>query len=387
MNLYKKLYKIKANNSNKEVDIEKIITIFLKKVRKEAMEQIKYRVPNLNEKNIHWVIAVPEILDIISKQIMINSAQNAGLIRDDDDLLNCFVLKYEAASLYYYYCSKYDVENNGIDDGNPFILCDIGDEFFDIISLKKIKKNNEIKYEELYPSNGGEYGCNKINEYFKDRVIKELFGEIIYNKTKDNIIKNKYNDWLYFERNIELFQRNFVKIEQLGQYFIIDCDIFIDEINNEEELEKLIDKFNLRYPSWKLDLDRRFWKILFLYQIINDLMLELINKIINNYIMPTLNSINDIKTIIFMCESSSNRILFNMIKKDKKLMNLNIINLPNPEVALSYGPVLYLQNHYKTNSKKQEFPFKIKPSEIWDYNIYKKGIKKFHDKMTKYINA
>ena len=35
MNLYKRKYKIKANNSNEEVDIEKIITIILKEVKKK----------------------------------------------------------------------------------------------------------------------------------------------------------------------------------------------------------------------------------------------------------------------------------------------------------------------------------------------------------------
>ena len=52
MNLYKRKYKIKANNSNEEVDIEKIITIILKEVKKKAMEQIKCRLPKLKEKNI-----------------------------------------------------------------------------------------------------------------------------------------------------------------------------------------------------------------------------------------------------------------------------------------------------------------------------------------------
>ena len=99
MNLYKKKYKIKANNSDKEVDIQYIITIILKEVKKKALEQIKLKLLNLDEKNIHWIITVPAIWETKSKQIMINSAQDAGLIREDDDPLHFFALEPEAASI------------------------------------------------------------------------------------------------------------------------------------------------------------------------------------------------------------------------------------------------------------------------------------------------
>ena len=92
MNLYKKEYIIKANNSGKEVNIEFIISKILKEVKERAINQIKNYKPNLNEANIHWVITVPAIWEIKSKQIMINSAQKAGLIRDDDDPSNFFAL-------------------------------------------------------------------------------------------------------------------------------------------------------------------------------------------------------------------------------------------------------------------------------------------------------
>ena len=209
MNLYKKIYKIKANNDNekvKEVDIEKIITIILKEVRKKAMEQIKYKLPNLNEKNIHWVITVPAIWDIKSKQIMINSAQNAGLIRKDDDPSNFFALEPEAASIYYHN-SRLGIENDDIDKGKPFILCDLGSGTVDIVTQKKVQKDKEIKFEELHKPVGGEYGCNKINEYFIDRVIKQLFGEKCYNESKDSICQNNYEDWSAFENSIELFKK------------------------------------------------------------------------------------------------------------------------------------------------------------------------------------
>ena len=98
MNLYtkesekkkgKKDYTIKANNSNKKVDIEYIITLILKKVKEIAIEQIKDKFKDFNLKNIHWTITVPAIWEIKSKQIMINAAQNAKMIRSDDEFF-CF---------------------------------------------------------------------------------------------------------------------------------------------------------------------------------------------------------------------------------------------------------------------------------------------------------
>ena len=64
-----------------------------------------------------------------------------------------------------------------------------------------------MKFEELYPPVGGEFGCNKINEYFMDRVIKQLIGETCFNKIKENICKNEYMKWYIFEEPIESFKK------------------------------------------------------------------------------------------------------------------------------------------------------------------------------------
>ena len=381
MNLYKRKYKIKANNSNEEVDIEKIITIILKEVKKKAMEQIKCRLPKLKEKNIHWVITVPAIWDIKSKQIMINSAQNAGLIRDDDDPSNFFALEPEAASIYYHN-SRHGIENDDIDKGKSLILCDLGSGTVDIVIQKKVKIGKEIKFEELHKPVGGEYGCNKINEYFIDRVIKQLFGEKCYNESKDSICQNNYEDWSAFENSIELFKKNFIKEEQLGQYYKIDCDVF-SVYFNLEELEKLVNNFNSKYPSWKLIIVKG-WKINFPYQIINDLMSELICKI-NEYITPILKSINDVKTFIFTGGASSNPILFEMLRKNK-LLNLNYVKSPNPEVAIAYGSVLYSYDHFIISPRKAKFTFGIKVSEVWNENKHKKLDKKESRKVYDSIN-
>ena len=386
MNLYKRVYTIKANNSDKEVDIQKIITIILKEVKTKALEQIKLKILDLDEKNIHWVITVPAIWENKSKQIMINAAQEAGLMRDDDDPSNFFALEPEAASIYYHN-SKHAIENDDIDKGKPFILCDLGSGTVDIVTQKKKKEDNEIKFEELYPPVGGDYGCNKINEYFMDRVIKKLFGENNFNKIKKEICNKNYNDWYKFEEEIEKFKTSYRKDDQLKKFFVIDCDIF-NEHHNEEYLKKLINDYNnnLKNKSWELEIDRS-WKIKFPYNIINDLMYELMNNIISKYINPILESI-DVKTLVFTGGASSNPILFNMIKEgiNSSDLNLNYVKSPNPEVAIAFGSVLYSYDHFIISPRKAKYNFGINSTQKWDKDIHKNGGVNINDRCVNWFS-
>ena len=241
-----------------------------------------------------------------------------------------------------------------------------------------------MKFEELYPPVGGEFGCNKINEYFMDRVIKKLIEEKLFNQIKENTCKNKYMKWYSFEGAIESFKKNFNKYDQIGQYSPIDCDIFKNEIS-EEELKKLISDFNSKNPSWKLQYDDN-WKILFPYQIIYDLMFELITNI-NKYIKDILKSISvkDIKSLIFSGGASSNPILFDMLKNNEQI-NLKYVKSTNPEVAIAFGSVIYSHDHFIISPRKAKFTFGIKVSEVWNENKHKKLDKKESRKVYDSIN-
>ena len=128
--------------------------------KKKAIEQIKISIPNLNENIIHWVITVPAIWELKSKQIMINAAQEAGMIREDDDISNFFALEPEAASIYY---QNSPLASKDIKDSkDPFILCDFGGGTVDIVTQRKIKTNLGFKFIEEYLPIGGNNGCNKL---------------------------------------------------------------------------------------------------------------------------------------------------------------------------------------------------------------------------------
>ena len=374
MNLYDRIYKVKARNSNKEVDIQYIIKLMLIEIKKKAIEQIKLSIPSLDKNMIHWVITVPAIWDLKSKQIMKEAAQEAGMIREDDDISNFFALEPEAASIYYQSSPQANQEIK--DSENPFIVCDFGGGTVDIVTQRKVKTNSNFQFNEEYPPIGGNYGCNKINEYFMGRIIKELFGEECFNETKNNICKNRYNEWIEFENKIEEFKKRFIREELISQNYIIDCDIFEHYCN--EDIKDLIMKFNDKHRNYELKLHRS-WKILFPFKIIYDLMDELTNKI-SEYISQIIEEVS-IETIIFSGGASVNPIIRQLIQDKNK--SIKIVLSHNPEVAISYGSVLFSYDHNVITPRKAKYTFGIKCRREWNEELHHNGGKKIYDELDK----
>ena len=381
MNLYNNLDKVKALNSDKEVDIEYIIKLILIETKKKAIEQIRLSIPNLDEKNIHYVITVPAIWDIKCKQKMIIASQQAGLIREDDDFSNFFALEPEAASIFLSY------ENNGkpcYQEINhhltnvPFILCDFGSGTVDIVTHKKKVENNVLKFEELYPPVGNNLGSNKINEYFIDRVIKPLIGEDNLNQIKKALYGTQdYESWSRFEKAIEEFKKNFKAKEQLNLDYEIDCSFFqVIEMNISEKIQNFNNNNKWKLTSGRFDK----YKIRFPFQIIYDFMVELINSIIE-LIIPITESIKEINTIIFCGGASTNPILYKILD-NSYLHKMNLIKAANPEIAISQGSVLFssLQNDV---FRKAKYTFGIKVSKKWKDSIHNSGGKKRFDEIEK----
>ena len=381
MNLYKNLDKVKALNSDKEVDIEYIIKLILIETKKKAIEQIRLSIPNLDEKNIHYVITVPAIWDIKCKQKMIIASQQAGLIREDDDFSNFFALEPEAASIYQAY------ENNGKRSymeiyyhlaNAPFILCDFGSGTVDIVTHKKKVNNNILKFEELYPPVGDDLGSNKINEYFIDRVIKPLIGEDNLNQIQKSLYGTQdYECWVRFEKSIEEFKKNFNDLDQLHLDYLIDCSFFqVIEMNISEKIHN----FN-NNNKWKITSDRfDKYKIRFPFQIIYDFMVELISRVIE-LIIPITESIKGINTIIFCGGISVNPILYKIFD-NSYLRGMHFIRAANPEIAISQGSVLF-SNLVNDVLRKAKYTFGIKVSKKWKDSIHNSGGKKRFDKIEK----
>ena len=335
-------------------------------------------IPNLDENIIHWVITVPAIWESKSKQIMINAAQEAGMIKEDDDISNFFALEPEAASIYYQNSPQANQEIKDSED--PFIVCDFGGGTVDIVTQRKIRTNSGLQFIEEYPPIGGNYyGCNKINEYFMERIIKDLFGEECFNEAKISICKNRYYEWIEFENKIEEFKKKLIKQEQINEKRSIDCDIFEHYCN--EDIKDLIMTFNKKHKNYELKIDRS-WKILFPFKIIYDLMKELTGKI-SGYILQIKGNVKNVETLIFTGGASVNPIIQQLIQDKIKFNNLKIVQSHNPEVAISYGSVLLSYDYNIINPRKAKYSFGIKKREAWNEKLHHNGGIKIYDELDK----
>ena len=153
--------------------------------------------------------------------------------------------------------------------------------------------------------------------------------------------------------------------------------------SNNIKLEDLIDIFNSDNPDWKLKIDRG-WRIFFPYQIIEDFMFQLTNKIID-YILEIMNNVKNIKYLIFTGGASINQNLKRMIQGSEDLQSLNFVQSHNPELAISQGSVLFAYNHNIASTRKARYSFGIKVYIDWDEREHAKGgIKEFSKIDNKY---
>lgn len=379
MNLYSNLDTIKAINSGKEVDIVQIITLILIETKNKAIEQIRLSFPNLDEKKIHFVITVPAIYDLKSKNKMFKAAKNAGLIGNNDETSNFFALEPEAASIYFSSDNHDKMFYQQIikdTKEKSFILCDYGSGTVDIVTQKKIFENNEFKFEELYPPVGDNLGANKINEYFIERVIKPLFGEENYEQIRRDLYESEdYELWVNFENAIENFKTNFNnKTEQLNKPYEIDCEFF--KILNLD-IDERISSFNSK-NKWKLSNSKfNKFKIKFPFQIIYDFMHELISQVIE-LILPITETVKDLDTIIFTGGATKNRVILEIFE-NSYLKNFHTIRSSNPEVAIGIGSVLFSLSQNIITSRKAKYSFGIKVSVKWNDSLHSSGGEKSDD--------
>ena len=380
MNLYKKNYKIKSNNQQKEVDIEYIIRLILIEVKKNTIMEIKKTKPSIIEKDCIFVISVPAIWDLKSKQIMLQASQNAGLFEENEDTSTFFSLEPEAASIYYN--TELSNYQDVIEPGCGFILCDLGGGTADIIAQKKVMINNKIYFDELHPPTGGSYGIQNINDNFIERVIKKLFGEQNVNKLLENI-KDDYLEWVKFENEVELFKKsyNFTFIDNNIKYYCINCEIFQNCFDGKINIEDLVNNFNQNRPeNLKIRIKRR-WNIEFPYKIMDDLMEELLEGVVN-YIKEISNNPNiKIQSLIFTGGGSLNPSITSKIEK-KTASYLNYIKSHNPETAISMGSVKWAYDKNIISKRIAKFTFGVAKSLEWNEELHKNGGKKIFNTLT-----
>ena len=328
MNLYKKEYKIKSQRG-KEVDIDIVISKILEEISSKALTQVNRVMNNsVKRKDIKWVLTVPAIWEEKSKQIMIKASLNAGLIDKNTDKSLFLALEPEAASIYYINIlfQQKKIHCPHIEQGSPYIICDIGSGTVDICTHKKIKeKENSFAIYEEYPPFGGDFGGKKINEEFINRLIIPLFGKEKVNELKNN--KDDYDEWTAFENNIELLKKSFP--DNLFDILNLDCRLFESENKNLNDYISEYYKKNLdyKYKIQNKNNNKNKWILQFESKIFHDITMELAQKIFSR-IEEIYNAVHT-NYIIFSGAGAENHVLTNYIIKCAKQKKIELIQNVN----------------------------------------------------------
>ena len=160
MKLYENQTEIKSSNANIFLKLDLVISKILIYIKQETIKAIKAVRPSIEESEIEWKVTVPAIWKNKSKEIMLNASKKAGIFNEGNEL--CFLaLEPEAAACAY--TNEGTSDQNAIEPGKIYIICDIGGGTIDISTHKRVNNKGQIYIEEVYPPSGGNYGSTYIN--------------------------------------------------------------------------------------------------------------------------------------------------------------------------------------------------------------------------------
>ena len=381
MYLYKNEKEITDNYSNEKYPLNKVISKFLKTIKKEAIKEIKARQESLRNKSledsIRWIITVPAIWSEQNKACMIEASKLAKLIKDTDDISNFFALEPEAAACFYSMSDK--AEKEILD--NPYIICDIGGGTTDITTHERIK-DEEGKYNinELYPPTGGAHGSREINKYILEEIlVKKIFTQEAYDKIKEKMKQegedadDLKDEMIRINDEINKF-KEFFKLDKINGTHKISLGAFFKKgFDEEPNIEELVKKYNDNIKEdWKIGIrSKNNWTLELPFKIINDLLQELIvdkaasyiNKIIN-YLKNRKKDKKEIKSVILAGGASANLSIHELFKKALP-PNLTVVVCDEPEIAVVKGAIHFAKNPYTISKRIARFSLGIKSVDNW----------------------
>ena len=391
MNLYEHKKWISSQNSDLQLPIVFVIQKFLEEIKKVAFQKIREIQIGINEKDIKWVVTVPAIWNDYEKSIMMEACIKANLVDENSDKSLFFALEPEAASIY---CSRNkEIEKKFFEEGKYYIICDLGGGTGDIVT-HLIGENQKL--EEIESATGGNYGSNEINKKILKDIIFKIFGIDNFNefykiyKTMREKKKNKfenlgtvYYEWHELERQINDFKED-TTLENVedNDTFPLNLSLFKDIYGEEEDIEQLINRYNLLCTKEELKLEvssKEKWIVNFPYKIMNTYIQEQVDSIckaIKGILLST--SKKKIDTIILVGGYCDNDLLISSIEKN--LPEINYFLKPTyPCLAVMQGAVLFGLRSDIINIRKAKYTIGVNTTQIWDKEKHGYDVKTFYD--------
>ena len=398
MNLYNDIYKIKAINSSKEMKLIDIIAIILEYIKEKAIEniissskglEVEYKY-NEENKKIRWVLTIPAIWKDKNKNIMMESAEKAGLISTYGNEKNLFfALEPEAAS---YYCERDETFDEDLFK-KPYIICDLGGGTGDLVCHKRVIEEGIEKIFEKDIPKGGPFGSDEINKKFENEVLKVIFGRDIFNKLnekfKEQSDKTLSKKYVRLKSEINSFKESLDEKNYAQESFDIDCSIFY-KVCGEIDIKSAIKNYNSNCKNgWEIkdfgnDEDDK--SITFPYKIVYDLTNDVAENI-SNALKEIISNVSDTSAIFYVggfCESKS---IVSLIKTkvDKIYPNIKHICPSNPGNAILRGAVLFGLNPERIKTRKARYSIGMSAYLDWDDKFLNGGEKYYDSEFDKYV--
>ena len=410
MNLYNNIYKIKADNSSKEISLIEIIYKILDYLKKLIIEAIVKSTKGIQEEydydyesnKIRWVLTVPAIWDEQNKYIMMQAAEKAGIVNEKNKNI-FFALEPEAAS---YYCLKKTEElNNNLFNGS-YIICDLGGGTGDIVCHEKKNIDGIEKIIEKITPKGGNYGSDEINKRFEDEVLKKIFGENSlncnvkdYSNGKDYIKEKRNYDLMHLELQEEIDNfKEYLEEEKKNGSFEIGCKLLFKN-SPGLDIKSAIENYNKNCrEGWKIKNDFEYDEddksIAFPNQIIYDLSKEITDKvsdilleIISDVENDSKSDVENVSTIFYVGGFCNSDLIVNLIKKkiEEKHPNIKQIKSPNADRAVLVGAVYYGLSPERIKSRKAKYTLGMCAYLDWKDEFENGGIKYYDEEFKNYV--
>ena len=312
-----------------ELDLNVAITQYLKTLSKEILKEIenipKYKKEFKNlEKN--WILTIPKIWNIDSKNLMKECAEEAGLG-------NLIILsELEASSLAIF--EEPIISKNLKQKGKKFMLVDLGAYIVEL-SINHIIDNYGT-IEVLSEPYGGNFGSMNIDNDIIN-LIKSIFGENIIN----NVKKNKFNEYLKTLKDIEKAKNQFEGDEE----FDIEIAANFKKLNY---FYNLLNIKSFQYQNYSIKFNKR--KIYFPAKLIKEIIENRVNEIID-----FINSFNfkeyKIDFIVLTGEFIKNKIFIKNFKKN--IGNIPYYSFIKNKQSIIKGALIYGINQSKVKSLKR----------------------------------
>ncbi|KAL4230693.1 Heat shock 70 kDa protein 12A [Mactra antiquata] len=192
------------DSTDKELSALTVFSLSIKFLKEDMIETSSQRLLSggLKKEDIDWVLTVPAIWDDAAKQFMREAAVKAGI---DNDRLT-IALEPEAASLF---CRHLPIEKNtkgnsqslaAFKAGTKYLVLDAGGGTVDI-TVHEVMANNKLK--ELHKASGGAWGGTKVDDAFRQFLIKLVGGPVMKK------FQNKHmDDYLDIFRDFEIKKRD-----------------------------------------------------------------------------------------------------------------------------------------------------------------------------------